>query len=273
MTIPRHQKFRLPLLKVLGDGESRTIRECVFLISDMLGLSEEDRNELLPKSKRKRVYDKTYWAKKHTREAGLIHSVDHGKIRISEEGKRVLTLGLEEIDDVFLKQYHGFSDFLERSNKKSITHVNSTPNASKEDDKEKNELLMNLQSLSPDVFEDVMLELLFHMGFGVSRDSIKSNPIKIKDGGLDGYIELDPLRIDRIYVQCKRWNDGRVSDREISNFCGSLERVGGTKGVFITTSRFTAPAKIFNEEIKAKQIRLIDGEELTELILKYDFKL
>ena len=50
---------------------------------------------------------------------------------------------------------------------------------------------------------------------------------------------------------------------------GSLVGFGATKGVFVTTSRFSSGAKDYAEQIPQRVI-LIDGDRLTELMTEHD---
>ena len=53
------------------------------------------------------------------------------------------------------------------------------------------------------------------------------------------------------------------------NFTGAIDAAGRTKGVFVTTSTFTNPAKNFLKQ-SPKRITLIDGEELARLMVEND---
>ena len=73
--------------------------------------------------------------------------------------------------------------------------------------------------------------------------------------------------MDIIYIQAKRYNDSNsVGRKEVQAFVGAMENV--QKGVFITTSKFTKEAVEFVER-QRKNIKLIDGELLADLVVKY----
>jgi hypothetical protein len=55
--------------------------------------------------------------------------------------------------------------------------------------------------------------------------------------------------------------------QDLQKFAGSLEGFGATKGVFVTTSSFAAPAREFAGRI-SKRIILIDGAELAKLMVE-----
>src|SRR5207253_10150563 len=90
------------------------------------------------------------------------------------------------------------------------------------------------------------------------------------DGGIDGVIDQDPLGLDRVYVQAKRYKpDGAVSEPEVRAFSGSLGAAKANKGVFVTTSYFTKPAYDFAERHPFK-IVLIDGAQLASLMIRHN---
>lgn len=121
--------------------------------------------------------------------------------------------------------------------------------------------------MSPTGFEDLVMVLLENMGYGrlgtIERTSASG------DAGVDGIISQDPLGLDRIYVQAKRYAAGRPVDRpRIHEFAGALLGKQGDRGVFITTSSFTAGARLEAERINAR-IELIDGSRLAGLLVRY----
>lgn len=90
------------------------------------------------------------------------------------------------------------------------------------------------------------------------------------DGGIDGVINEDVLGLDILYLQAKRYADGNVVGEELlRGFSGALFGRGATKGVFVTTSHFSESAKRFVREMRHQRIVLIDGEELTRLLVKH----
>ena len=89
------------------------------------------------------------------------------------------------------------------------------------------------------------------------------------DGGVDGVINEDVLGLDRVYVQAKRYGTGSSVGRpDVQAFIGSLVGLGASKGVFVTTSVFSAQAVEFVSRIPQRVI-LIDGKRLTELMIEH----
>lgn len=106
------------------------------------------------------------------------------------------------------------------------------------------------------------------MGYGYDESSgvVVGGP---HDGGIDGIISEDKLGLDLIYLQAKRYKTGKaVARHELQAFVGAMQNV--QKGVFITTSSFTKEARQYAEQQQQKNLKLIDGEMLSSLMIKYE---
>jgi restriction system protein len=128
------------------------------------------------------------------------------------------------------------------------------------------ELLELLLQVSPKYFETVVLDLLHKLGYGTSRSDLQRVGGS-GDAGIDGVISLDRLGLEKVYVQAKRWQ-GTVGRPEIQGFYGALAGQRANKGVFITTSSFTAQATEFARSVE--RIVLIDGVRLAQLMMDYE---
>ena len=111
--------------------------------------------------------------------------------------------------------------------------------------------------MDPFRFEQLVIDLLFAMGYGGSREDAAKVTQKSNDGGIDGVINEDRLGLDVIYVQAKRWQN-TIGRKEIQSFVGALAGKQANKGVFITTSDFANTATDYAEAVTQKVI-LIDG--------------
>lgn len=119
---------------------------------------------------------------------------------------------------------------------------------------------------SPSFFEHLVIDLLLKMGYGYDKNSGTVTG-RSHDGGIDGIINEDKLGLDLIYIQAKRYSENNtVGRKEIQAFVGAMENIN--KGVFITTSKFTREAISFVER-QQKNIKLIDGKMLSDLLVKY----
>ena len=142
-------------------------------------------------------------------------------------------------------------------------------NYRKHQDRLKAELREKIIDSPPDFFEELVLDLLVKMGYGISRADAEAVG-GIGDGGIDGIINQDKLGLDRIYIQAKRWETGNVGRNDFDSFRGALTGKGASKGVFITTSGFTPAAQKAANESAGPQIILIDGNQLVKLMIEHN---
>jgi len=129
------------------------------------------------------------------------------------------------------------------------------------------DLLDLMGRMDPYRFEQLVVDLLFAMGYGGARAEAAQVTQKSNDGGIDGIISEDRLGLDVIYVQAKRWQS-TVGREPIQSFVGALAGKHATKGVFITTSDFHKNALDYAKGVTHKII-LINGQRLAELMIEY----
>lgn len=127
------------------------------------------------------------------------------------------------------------------------------------------EIVAKVQTLTPAAFERLVLRLLVALGYGTDETAVHSG--KSGDEGIDGIIYRDALGLDRVYMQAKRYVETAVGPESINAFYGALQRKGADRGVFITSSSFTAGARRAEEDFR--NIVLIDGLELATLMTEH----
>ena len=104
------------------------------------------------------------------------------------------------------------------------------------------------------------------MGYGASRADLQRVG-GTGDAGIDGIISLDRLGLEKVYVQAKRWQS-TVGRPELQAFYGALAGQKARRGVFITTSGFTAQAVDFSRSVEG--LVLVDGKRLVNLMLDHE---
>jgi restriction system protein len=87
MPVPDYQSLMLPVLAASAGGESR-IGHTVDRLAEQLGLSADDRTQLLPSGKQTVFGNRVHWAKTYLTKAGLLESTRRGHFRITERGHR-----------------------------------------------------------------------------------------------------------------------------------------------------------------------------------------
>lgn len=123
-----------------------------------------------------------------------------------------------------------------------------------------------IANMSPEKFEQFARALLTKMGVQFTNKSVQIS----NDGGIDGYgyhVDDDDFRTTRVVIQCKRFNVNPVSEPDINQFLGAMNKFQADYGVFITNSRFTNKAREAARE--GTPITLIDGNDLIKLVIKY----
>ncbi|HMA60100.1 MAG TPA: restriction endonuclease [Halanaerobiales bacterium] len=281
--IPDYQKIMLPLLKLAGDEKTHKLRNAIEELADNFDLEEEERKKLLP-SGNKNIFDnRVGWAKTYLKKAGLLEYPKRGYFKITKRGKKVLQNNPDKIDNNFLKQFGEFQKF--KNTTKSKKKKNKKGKSSEIFDKYTPEevielgyttinnnlasnLLEKIQENPPAFFEKLVVDLLVNMGYGGTIKDAGRAIGKHGDEGIDGVIKEDRLGLDIIYIQAKRWQN-TVSRPEIQKFAGALQGKNAKKGIFITTSKFSKNAIKYGKKINSKII-LINGEDLTKLMIKFD---
>lgn len=119
-------------------------------------------------------------------------------------------------------------------------------------------------------FERLVIDVIFSMGYGGRHRDLARTIGRCGNGGIDGPIALDEFGLDVIYLQAKRLKPGAtVADSTVRDFVGDLEAGHGTKGIFISTGKFTLAAQEVANSV-SKKIILISGQRLTELMVRYN---
>ena len=285
MAIPSMDEVMLPVVGLVLN-EAMHYKECVRRIADQFALTEEERNELVPSGKVTRIQDRVAWAVNHLSKAGIVERPRRGYVLATPLGRETLANHPERINLRGLPQFpmyrewrRGFSppptaepvivngDVAvaqgtdERPPRERLDAAYSELNAALRE-----EALLAIRNLSPEFFERIVISLLQAMGYGEAGTGQHLG--KSGDGGVDGLIKQDPLGLDIIYLQAKRW-ESQVGAGAVRDFIGALDGLGADKGVFITTSNFARPAMEAADR-SSKHIRLIDGEELTRLLVEYN---
>jgi restriction system protein len=287
MAIPDFQSLMLPVLKAVADGNQHRAKDITEKLADQLNLSPQDRLQFLPSGRQTTFSNRVAWAKSHLVQAGLLEPTSRSEFRITDRGRSVLFGNPERIDMNFLKRFSEYVDFRNR------VRPNGT-DATQADEEHQvpiqiqtpdelirattkqieaalaKELLDRIIAASPAFFEDLIVKLLLAMGYGGSRPDAGQIIGGSGDHGIDGVIDQDSLGLDRVYIQAKKYSrENPVTEPEIRGFSGSLGAAKANKGVFVTTSSFTQPARDFAERHPSK-IVLIDGDRLTDLMIRHN---
>ena len=266
-------------------GEIR-IGDAVDRLAEQLGLTQNEKTQLLPSGKQTLFGNRVHWAKTYLTKAGLLESTRRGHFRITERGQQVIASQPARIDNEFLNQFAEFRQFKEKSAEDAaqgaqpieptLASRTETPDeimrvAHKQVETSlAQDLLDRVRKAPPAFFERLIVNLLLGMGYGGSAADAGRALGRSGDDGVDGVIDQDALGLDRVYIQAKRYAEGNnIGAGAIRDFFGSLDRHKATKGLFVTTSTFSPSAKE-TADFLSKRIVLIDGEQLARLMIRYN---
>ena len=279
-------QFRPYVLRLMADGKKRKNREIFAAVAALAKLSESVREERLP-SGQLRADNRIGWACSSFIKAGILMRPERSHYCITDLGREQAEKwkdaeNISEKDLNGLPQWDAYQQSLqERKQNNAQPETDGAENNDKEppdsiamravqeiEDHTAIELLSRLREESPAFFERAVIQVLLAMGYG-GKENLAAHVGKTGDGGIDGVIKQDPLGIQNIYIQAKRYAEkNSIGEKEIREFVGALQGQGVERGVFITASRFTQSAKDYAQKLLGKVI-LIDGQELATLMIRY----
>lgn len=275
--VPTWPELIQPVLTVLKQRETLHRKDVFDRAAEVAQLSDNARNERL-NSGGLRYEERMSWVLSHLFRAGLVDRPNRGRYAINDaalawmaeypNGMNYSTARIYfdkfwptkpanepaispslEVDEI------GPIEMIDQGVEQLLAKVGA-------------DLLERLRGTHPDFFEEAVVQLLLKMGYG----GAEAHGRRIGgsgDGGVDGVIDQDPLGLDQIYVQAKRYGEKNTVGREaIQAFVGALHGKGASKGIFITTSSFTAHAKEYAAVVPSRPI-LVDGPRLVKLMIKY----
>lgn len=283
MSIPKYDEMFETFLNCLADGKPHKFNDLKNIIAGVFSVTEEERKEVLP-SGRQAIFDnRVGWTGTYLKKAGLIQSPSRGIYEITAEGKAVLAEKPKKIDTRYLQKFEPFRKFFS-SDSDNVETLHKTPEmhgqtpqdvldtAYKQiNDKLADELLNEIMKQSPSFFETLVVKLLTQMGYGGSLEKAGEVVGKSGDEGIDGIVREDKLGFSLIYIQAKHWDcDKTVGRPEIQKFVGALAGKGASKGLFVTTAKFTKEARQYAEKQHTTKVVLVDGSEFAKLMIEYN---
>lgn len=274
-----------PILKVLqeagGQLERSEIRERIADMDEQI--AEYAEFEKVSKKTGKAYKDFSYkfnFAIKDLSFFDFLTYVDTSPVTLTEKGLN-LDLNTLDVQKEIIEPSKKFWEELSKKNKKTKEDAVADP----EDETQKEEIIKNdlkeekikeefeekllaaIAKMSPKKFEAFSRALLNKMGVEFTEKGTKIS----NDGGIDGYgyhTDINDFRTTRVVIQCKRYNTSPVTEPEINQFLGAMNKFKADYGVFVTNGRFTNAARQAARE--GSPITLIDGNDLVRLVVRYE---
>ena len=196
---------------------------------------------------------------------------DTSPITLTEKG---LYLDVDKLDvekDIIEVSKKYWEQLSQKNKKSKIADISEHEEEMQEEEKIKDDfeekLLKAIAGMTPKKFEAFSRALLNQMGVEFTEKGVQIS----NDGGIDGYgyhTDVNDFRTTRVVIQCKRYNVAPVTEPEINQFSGAMNKYQADYGVFITNGRFTNSARQAARE--GSPITLIDGNDLVKLVIKYE---
>lgn len=287
MPIPTFDELMRPVLE-LSSKQDINRHIATDAMMEEFQLSPEERETRI-KSGSLTIRNRTGWAMTHLNKGMLIEKVAKATYRITDKGRKLLAdydgpltipimrekvPGFQEAWDSAKKRKAEQRAKKEADDESEEEPSSTTPDEAMDkalrelDESLREEVLEQLYEIDPYRFEQVVIDVLFAMGYGGSREEAAHVTQKSNDGGIDGIINEDRLGLDVIYVQAKRYQaESTIGRKEVQSFVGALAGKQANKGVFITTSDFKSTATEYAQNVPQKII-LINGDRLAELMIE-----
>ncbi|MGE5282392.1 MAG: restriction endonuclease [Chloroflexota bacterium] len=259
--IPAYSELLWPTLRAVRSlGGTARLNEIDEKVIELEGFSDEQLAVLHNEGPRSEIEYRLAWARTYLKGMGALRSAARGVWEATEFSR---TLQEPDIEPLWRK--YAARQRRKRAEKEAeATASNALGQAEPADDDWKEQLLAELLKMSPAAFEILAQRLLRAAGFTQTRVSGGSG-----DGGVDGMgMYRMSLVSFPVFFQCKRYR-GTVGPEKVRDFRGAMAG-RGDKGLLITTGAFTVSARKEATRDGAPPIDLIDGEELCELLKRYE---
>lgn len=277
MPVPDFTSFFLPVLTCAASKSQVSIAEMREYCQTFFNLSSKDISEMLKSGRQTRFANRVQWAKTYLQKAGFLDAPTRGIAIITKSGKKFLKEHSENIALSDLEQFDSFKQFHHASQGKKEKTIPpeidlfTPPNEQIEniiDSEMENladELLKEIVKAGPKAFEQLVVDVIRKMGYGIDGWTTQY----VKDGGIDGVIKEDKLGLSEIYLQAKLW-DHNVGRKDIQQFIGALATQKSQSGIFITNGDFSQEAV---SEVKklphSIRVILINGKDLVKYMIQY----
>lgn len=287
MAIPAFQETMLPFIELFekNKDDSLNMRDIIDQLWEYFKLNENEKKQLLPSGNDVIFDNRVRFARLYLIKAWLIESKERWLVNITDLWKDVLKNKPNSINLKYLEKYPQYIEFKNKLKKNqedkkwndSILHDNNTYESEEEtspidlieswfekmNNTLKEDMKNKLKTVNPYYFEKIILKLLNKMWYWDFFETSKS-----WDWWIDWIINQDELWVDKIYIQCKRFDSNKVREPEIRNFIWAMSNEVN-RWIFVTTSDFDEKA-IEKAKMALNKIILINWDKLVELMVKFN---
>lgn len=272
-----------PLLQVLQENGEMYKHDAVDAVIKKTGLTEEQVAYTHETNGKSVARGRIGWASSYLKLAGALIRPKRGYVALGPQAEKFLVLGrpitVQDLKVTPEWQEYESQKVQQSSSNTSVQETSELADATPEDLIETgftqlrqqlvSDLLDRVKSITPEAFERLVLQVLAKMGYGGGSLQSMQGVARGPDGGIDGRINEDKLGLDQIYIQAKRYSENSVGRPTVQSFVGAMTGGGCKKGVFVTSSTFTADAQKFASDLRDQRLVLIDGAAFARLMIDY----
>jgi restriction system protein len=248
--------FNPTLIALHALGGSGSIEEIEDQVATILKLTDEQVNEIHRGNTTKLTY-RLAWARNYLKHYGVLENSSRGVWALTEQGLKTKSIDKDVVNRKVAAETK--KGRLSKEASKESEPIDEAENEEIERLSWQEQVIEELQSISPSSFERLCQRLLRELGF----QNVEVTG-RVNDGGIDGkgLLRLGGVLSFHVIFQAKRYK-GSVSPSIIRDFRGAM--VGrADKGLIITTGTFTREAKREAQRDGAPPIDLMDGSDLAE---------
>jgi len=272
-----------PLLQVLKEQGEMYRHDAIDAVIKKTGLSDEQVGLVHETTGKSVARGRISWAASYLKQAGALVIPKRSYFALGPTAEQFLSLGRPiKVSDVKAtpewqahSEYKAQQTAAEGATEQPAELSDSTPEDLIETGFTQlrqqlvSDLLDRVKTITPEAFEQLVLQVLAKMGYGGGSLQAMQGVARGPDGGIDGRINEDKLGLDQIYIQAKRYSDNSVGRPVVQSFVGAMTGGGCKKGVFVTSSTFTADAHKFASDLRDQRLVLIDGVAFARLMIDY----
>jgi len=288
MSIPKYNEIMPNILRYLDTNGEQKFGSLEQPLAIEFGLSDEQVAQKYDSGNGTIFLDRISWALSYLTNSGLTERPRRGIYKNTDKAQAFIDKSSEEIQQFVkeqmairaaelktIKAEQGVDD--DRS--ELLPTGDQTPqevlNTAYESIRQStyDQIIDTVLSKTPTEFESLVVKLMERMGYGGQVKNAGSVTQATNDGGIDGIIKEDILGLGKIHIQAKRYaRSNTVGREEVQKFVGALAVAQSNKGVFITTSSYSAGAIAYAESLNGtNNLVLINGEQLAKYV--YDYSL
>ena len=288
MPIPKYNEIMPNILSYLNTHGEQKFRELERPLAIEFGLTDDEVIQKYDSGNGTVFLDRISWALSYLTNSGLTERPRRGVYKNTDTAQRFLDKSSEEIQK-FVKEQMTQRAAKQKASKAEQGDSDSRPDLLPTGNQTPQEMLNEahesirqstydqiidtILSKTSSEFEGLVVKLMERMGYGGQVKNAGTVTKASNDGGIDGIIKEDVLGLGKIHIQAKRYaRSNTVGREEVQKFVGALAVAQSNKGVFITTSSYSAGAIAYAESLNGTtNLVLINGEQLAKYI--YDYSL